>query len=309
MALKMRRLAVLAKIETTYGTDSVPTGGANAILLQDVTVTPMETDQIPRTLIRAFLGAEPVVLAAKRMRIQATVDLAGSGTAGTAPAYGPLLRACGMAEVITAGTRVEYTPVSSGEESVSIYANLDGILHKGLGARGTFSINLVTKDFSKLVFDFTGFFITPTGAALPTADYSAWKEPRPVGFADTPVFTLDGYAAPMSGLTYAHTNTVSFRDLVNRQAIEITDRKPVANVTIEAPPIATKDFFAVANNQVPVALACTQGVGAGKIIALSLPSVQVLNPAYQNDEGSAMLAMELRPLPVAGNDEIEITVR
>jgi hypothetical protein len=309
MALKLRRLAALAKIETTYGTDSVPTGSANAILLQDVTITPMETDQIERTLIRAFLGANPVVLAAKRMRIQATVDLAGSGTAGTAPAYGPLLRGCGMAEVITAGTRVEYTPVSSGEESLSLYVNLDGILHRGLGARGTFGIDLTTKNFSKLTFDFTAFFITPTGAALPAADYSAWKEPRPVGFADTPVFTLDGYAAPMSALTYTHGNTVSFRDLVNRQAIEITDRKPVANVTIEAPPIATKDFFALSNAQAPVALALTQGAGAGKIVELSLPSVQVLNPAYADDEGNAMLTMELRPLPVAGNDELKITVR
>jgi hypothetical protein len=296
-------------METTYGTDSVPTGAANAIMLQDVTITPMEADQIERTLIRAYLGANPVVLAAKRMRLQATVDLAGSGAAGTAPAYGPLLRCCGMAETIVAATRVDYAPVSTGEESLSLYVNLDGILHRGLGARGTFGIDLTVKNFGKLTFDLTAFFTTPTSVALPTANYAAWKEPRPVGFADTPVFTLDGYAALMSSLTYTHGNTVSFRDLVNRQAIEITDRKPVANVTIEAPPLATKDFFAVSNTQTPVALALTQGVGAGKVVEISMPTVQVLNPAYVDDEGNAMLAMELRPLPGSGNDEIKITVR
>jgi hypothetical protein len=309
MALKLRRLGVLAKIETTYGTDSVPTGAANAVLLQDVTITPMEAEQIERTLIRSFLGANPVVLAAKRMRLQATVDLAGSGTAGTAPAYGPLLRACGMAETIVPATRVEYAPVSSGEESISLYANLDGIRHVGLGVRGTFSVLLETRNFSRLQFDFTGFFITPTAVALPASDYSAWREPRPVGFADTPVFTLDGYAAPMSGLTYAHGNTVSFRDLVNRQAIEITDRKPVANVTIEAPTLAAKDFFALSNAQTPVVLALQQGTTAGNVVELDMPRVQVLNPAYADDEGNAMLAMELRPLPNAGNDELKITVR
>lgn len=309
MALKMRRLAVLAKIETTYGTDSTPTGAANAILLQDVTITPMEADQVERTLIRAYLGANPVVLAAKRMRLQATVDFAGAGAAGTVPKYGPLLRGCGMAEVVTAGTKVEYAPISSGEEGITLYCYLDGILHKGVGARGTFGISLGTRDFSKLTFDFTGFFVTPSSAAVPAADYSGFIEPRPVGFADTPTFTIDSYAAPMRSFTYTHGNTVSFRDLVQRQAIEISDRKPTANAVIEAPLVSTKDFFAAASAQTPLAVACQHGSTAGNIVEVSLPKSQLLNPAYQDDDGNAMLAIDMRPLPNAGNDELKITVR
>lgn len=309
MALKLRRLAVLAKIETTYGTDSVPTGGANAVLLQDVTITPMEAEQIERNLIRAYLGANAVVLAAKRMRLQATVDLAGSGAAGTAPKYGPLLRACGMAETIVPATRVDYAPVSSGEESITIYAHLDGILHKALGVRGTFGIDLSTRNFSRLTFDFTGFFVTPTAVAVPSADYSGWIEPRPVGFADTPVLTIDSFAAATSQLTYTHGNTVSFRDMVNLQTIEITDREPRASVVIEAPPLASKNFFSLASAQTPVAVAVQHGTTTGNIVELSLPKVQLLNPAYQDDEGTAMLAMECRPLPNAGNDEMVLKVR
>lgn len=309
MALKLRRLAVLAKIESTYGVDSVPTGAANAILLQDVTITPMEAEQIERSLIRAHLGANAVVLAAKRMRLSATVDLAGAGAAGTAPKYGPLLRACGMAETIVPATRVEYAPVSQNEESVSMYAHLDGILHTGLGVRGSFAIDLSTRNFSRLTFDLTGFFITPTSVAVPAADYSGWIEPRPVGFADTPVLTIDGFAAATSQLTYTHGNTVSFRDLVNRQAIEITDREPRASVVIEAPPLASKNFYALASAQTPVVLACQHGTTAGNIVELSLPKVQLLNPAYQDDEGAAMLSMECRPLPDAGDDEMVIKVR
>jgi hypothetical protein len=46
--------------------------------------------------------------------VEFDVDLVGSGTAGTAPAWGPLIQACAFAEVIVASTSVTYNPVSSG---------------------------------------------------------------------------------------------------------------------------------------------------------------------------------------------------
>ncbi|WP_295991562.1 hypothetical protein [Rugamonas sp.] len=102
MPLLTRKRAILAKIETTYGTDATPTGGANAILMSNLTVSPMEMTLVERNNIKSYLGNNPSVLAAIYAKLAFDVEMAGSGTAGTAPAYGPLLRACGLSETILA---------------------------------------------------------------------------------------------------------------------------------------------------------------------------------------------------------------
>ncbi len=49
------------------------------------------------------------------------VELRGSAAAGSAPEIGDLLEACGMAETVTAGSSVVYSPVSVNDKSVTIY--------------------------------------------------------------------------------------------------------------------------------------------------------------------------------------------
>ena len=51
-----RRRTILAKIETTYGTDPTPTGVANAILVRNLNITPQNSEIVSRDLIRPYLG-------------------------------------------------------------------------------------------------------------------------------------------------------------------------------------------------------------------------------------------------------------
>ena len=46
----------------------------------------------------------------QRVEVTFEVEMAGSGTAGTAPAFGPLLKACGNSETIVTDTSVTYAP-------------------------------------------------------------------------------------------------------------------------------------------------------------------------------------------------------
>ena len=98
MSLLTRKRTILAKIESVYGTDPTPTGAANAILIKNINITPMETNLVDRDNIKAYLGNNPQVLAAVYVKVDFEVELAGSGTAGSAPAWGPLMRACGFSE-------------------------------------------------------------------------------------------------------------------------------------------------------------------------------------------------------------------
>ena len=138
-----RKRTILAKIESTVGTDSVP-GSANAIKVRELTIEPIQSDEVTRDLVRGYLGNFETLLANTRVQITAECELAGSGTAGTAPRYGPLLKSCGFSETVASGTSVTYAPVSSAISSCSIYYNTDGILHKITNCRGTMSISCET---------------------------------------------------------------------------------------------------------------------------------------------------------------------
>ena len=67
--------------------------------------------------------------------------MAGSGTAGTAPKYGAILKACGLSETVSGGNTVTYSPVATPSDSVTLFVNYDGIRQIVTGCRGTFSIN------------------------------------------------------------------------------------------------------------------------------------------------------------------------
>jgi hypothetical protein len=121
MSLLFRKRAILAKIETTYGVDPVPTGGANAILMSNITVSPMEMNLAQRNNIKAYLGNNPSVLAAIYAKVSFDVEVAGSGVAGTAPGYGPLLRACAMSETLL-GTALTGTAAAGGASTIQFAA-------------------------------------------------------------------------------------------------------------------------------------------------------------------------------------------
>lgn len=48
MAKSIRKTLLLAKIQTAEGVDPVPTGAANAILLRNVTATPLSAEFVER---------------------------------------------------------------------------------------------------------------------------------------------------------------------------------------------------------------------------------------------------------------------
>ena len=84
MALRTSQRLLLAKAETTYGTDSTPTGTANAILVRNLEITPIQADAVERELIRGYMGNFEVLLANQRVEVTFDVEMAASGTAGTA---------------------------------------------------------------------------------------------------------------------------------------------------------------------------------------------------------------------------------
>ena len=309
MAKYWKSKTLLAKIETTYGTDAVPTGAANAILATEVTFSPMEGTDVPRNLERTYFAADDSVPAELRSVITFSVEMVGSGSPGVAPGWGPLLRACGVAEVITASTKVEYTPITDNIEAVTLYFDVDGTLQKMRGARGTVVINHGASGIPKLTFTMTGLFSTPVEAAKPTVSYSLFQAPQIGSTQNTPVFTIGGTAFAMRSYSLDLACEVQPRILIGQEAILITGKNERLSVTVEAVPVSTYSPVAIAQAKTPQAIDLQHGTVAGRKVQVNVPvGIQQRLSGYQENQGILEWPLVFSPQPTAGNDQWKITL-
>lgn len=383
MPLLSRKRLILSKIETTYATDSSP-AGTDAILVRNLDITPIEADVVSRDLIRPYLGNYDQLLAQTRVSITFEVEMAGSGTAGTAPKFNSLLRACGLAETllaapvtgsatagaagsitlaagasavdgfyngmvisITSGTgnghvgmitgyvgstkvatvqpvtttfvpgaasaysiaaNAGYKPVSTSFESATIYFNNDGVLHKATGCRGTFNLNCEVGQIPTISFTMTGIYNAPTDTAAPTVTYSNQATPQIFKAGNTNAFSLLSYSGCLMSCSFDIANEVIYRELVGcTKSITITNRAPSGTAVIEAPTIAQKDFFSIANNDTTGAISLLHGTTAGNQVGFLASKVDIANPTYSDSDGIQMLNLPYVAIPTsAGNDEVNL---
>ena len=156
MGRSTRKYAILAKLQPTAGVDSVPTGGANAMLVSNVQVNPLVANNVDRNLLRTYYGSSEQLIGSNYKELSFDVEICGGASAGSAPAWGPLLRGCAVAETLIAVTRADYTPVSAALEMLSIYCYVDGVEHKLLDARGDCSLSMRVGEIPKFSFRFWG---------------------------------------------------------------------------------------------------------------------------------------------------------
>jgi hypothetical protein len=307
MPLLSRKRLILAKTETTYGTDSTP-AGTDAVLVRSLEVTPLESDVVSRDLIRPYLGNSDALLANARVRCSFEVELAGSGTAGTAPRYDALLKSCGMSGTVVASTSVTYAPVSSSFSSCTIVYNVDGVQHKLTGARGTVTMNCQLGQIPTLQFEMTGIYNAPTDTAQPAVTYSNQATPLIFKEGNTSGFQFFSYSGCLSMVSFNLANEIVYRELIGcTKEVLITDRKPAGEVMIEAPTIATKDYFTIALGSTTGNLTFLHGTTAGNRVTFTASQADVTQPTYSDQDGIQMLTLPYVALPTtAGNNEFSL---
>lgn len=310
MAKRMRKTLVLAKVQTSAGADATPAAATNAILCRATNITPVSAEFTERNLIRPYMGNSGSVAVTQYSQIELEVELAGSGTAGTAPAFGPLLRACGLAETIEAGVDVQYTPVSDNFDLITVYANLDGILHKMVDCRATVRLDISSRAIPFLAFTIMGRYAAPTDTALPNdTDYSMFRKPLGVNKTNTPAWSLGGYTGCLQSFQMDLANQLVWRSLIGCEGAEITDRSPTGSAVLELPSIANFNWPSFVTSGELKAFSITHGAAAGNIVQVDLPKVQLTDPSYSDQDGIAMLNLNLQIQPDAGNDELVFTFK
>lgn len=307
MALLSRKRLILVKTESTYGTDASP-AGTDALLVRNLDITPLSGDVVSRDLIRPYMGNFDQLIGMTSVAINFEVELAGSGTAGTAPKYDAILKACGLAATIVSSTSVTYAPVSASFSSATIYFNVDGVLHKLTGCRGSMNMSCAVGAIPTLAFNLTGVYNSPTDTAAPAVTYSAQATPLIFREGNTSAFSFFSYSGILQSVDFNLANDLVYRELVGgTKETLITDRKPAGTVMIEAPTIATKDFFTTALASSTGNLTFLHGTTAGNRVTFLASQVDVLNPTYQDQDSIMMLSVPYVAIPTtAGNNEFSL---
>ena len=295
------------KTESSYGTDPTPTGGSNAILVRDLNIEPVQSDEVSRDLVRNYLGNYEKLLSNTRVNVTCDVEMVGSGAAGTEPAYNPLLKACGLAVTTVSSTSNTYAPVSTSFGSCTIYCNIDGVRHKVTGCRGSFSINCELNQIPVISFSMTGIYNAPTDTTAPTCTYNATK-PLLFKTGNTSAFSLFGYGGALQSWSFDMNNDTVVRQLVGgTQEVMITDRKPSGSATVEAVALSAHNFFTDATGSSTGTNTFLHGDTAGNKITVSVPQTDLGQPTYEDSDGVQMLNLPFTATPTsAGNDELSI---
>lgn len=311
MVMLLNRQLLTAKIEATRGTDSVPTSLANSILCGPVD-TRLDLARINLNAVRQSISAVKIRLGRKMAEFTIKCDLKGSGTAGTAPEFSPLLRSCALAETITPATSVVYKPTSdtSAMKSCSIYFYYDGRLRKAVGCMGNFTLEMKAGEPAVITFTLRGKLTSEGDAAFPSDMVFQATEPVIVESAGVSYGAFND--AVIRSITLTSNNTVAERaDVNSAEGIKdtfVSGRDPQHSATVEATTEAVKAWFGNLDARTEEAIDITIGTVAGNIVTIAIPKA-TLDTATdpQNDNGIITFPISGQAREDAGDDNYTIS--
>jgi hypothetical protein len=316
----MRKTTILAKKEGAYGTDSIPTGAANAILVSEPSFK-LVTQNAKRDIVRDYFGNSEELVGTKYVESSFKVEVAGSGTAGTPPAWAALLEACAFDGTPEGVIRVNYLPTTDVQDSVSQYFYRSGVRHISLGQRGKVTIGMKVGEIPKFAFTMMGLYGGVAAANPAGVDYTDFVTPKvvtdsnsldlviggTVNSAGAPVIT-GGTAYPSLGIELDLGLDVPFTALVGGETIDVTDRQLTGKLTVDVTAAQEVALEADVLANTMHSIAFQHGTVAGNRVLVYLQQVQFTNPQDEELNGRLLKTYDLVVPPLVGNDEIQIIV-
>lgn len=298
-----RNQLILAKIEDTYKTDPTPTAGDNSIQAMDITVNEV-SPPLERQAQVGSLSNLPSILGEQMVEVSFKVEMKGSGTAGTAPKHGCLLQSCSMLETIVTGgsPTVTYTPASTNQKSVTIWAYIGGRVHKVTGCRGSVKGVLEAGKFMVYEFTFQGYrSAAPTVAAIPTPTFDTTTAVCKNGtFSYNSKTTLVGKILDFD-LANTVTKVPSLTDANAIYSFEVTARKPVANFSSLTQVETSYNFRGdLLTNQRALSYV------VGSVLTVTIPKFNITTVNYEDGEGVLFDKVSGEMAQNTGNDELSL---
>lgn len=316
MPRNTRNTAINVAIEGVYGGSP---GTFGPILLTGAPDFTIDPDVVPRDLVRGFFGASEELTGTRRSVLKFTTELAGSSALGVAPAWGPLIQACGFIETVTASTRVEYLPSTQTQASLTLRFNRDGVQYTSRGARGTCVFNLNAYDRPTMDWEFWGFDTAATAVAVGSPTFTAWQRPLVITDVNSGNIKLGssyaggnvtaGTTYNSRGMTLDLGNTISHMKMLGSESIEITDRQSMGSMQVELDAAGEVTWRTDVNANILTTGSFNIGP-AGQNVMFFMPNMQRTKSQTVDYQGKLLMGNDLRLLPSSvGNDELRIIVK
>jgi hypothetical protein len=306
---------ILAKIESTYGTDPTPVAASDAILCSKPTFKLVGARR-ERDVVLPYYGKLAPINVGEGLQLSFAVELRGAGALpDTPPRIGALIRACNFTETIdsTGGSESTIYAPNSAEagEGVTIYFYKDAVLHKALGCVGTFKISAKVNEVAKFDFEFTGLYAGTHASddTFPTPTFGDSVIPPILRSAS---FSIHSYSAIIDALEIDIANAIAKRSDANvatgiyRYFIGGRDIK--GSCDPEAVVLSTFNPWSLFEGSTSGALSVTIGDTSQNRCIITQPVIVPDVPEYGEREGivTYAYAFTAHPTLTGGNNEISI---
>lgn len=229
----------------------------------------------------------------------------GGGSAGIAPKMDDLLKCCGLAETITASTKVEYKAggaLSAGQ--VQVFT--DGYQRLVTGAFADLKIAGKMGEFAKFTFSTKGYTdALATAVANPVVTLDTANPPV---VTTATVFTLGGGSIPITEFEFNLGNSLQSLYAIGQKEFYLQDFDPTIRIkAVKVKGTETHWTDLTAGNV--KAIVITIGATAGQIIQIDVPFAKVKDVSESDDAGKVVYDQTFRCQSSVGADNFTITFK
>ncbi len=300
-------MLVLFKVEDTFDVFNPP-GVNDWIPAFNVSGLNQDGTELESEAACGALGAKPKILVNKHFPPKFSFYLTGSGAAGTPPAWGGVMRACGYREDIFVGDRVEYSPISKDYESASMVGYVGDNKHPGKGLRGNISFSVSPSNYLVASVELMGTHIAASddaGHAIP--DCNSGTSALPIGPEHTTLSAFGLTDLDIYSLNIDSGRSPAYEEYISSRSTEIDNREMSGDIEFAAVPLTIKDWDQAFGETGVIDL--VHGKTAGQIVQILLPKAAVGKHEYGAQNGYKSSKIPLNILPATVDDDIKIVVR
>lgn len=299
MAIKVRKTAILAKEETTYGTKPSMDASQDAIEITNLSLD-ITSEQVERKPYKSSYTKVAPLVAKQSYKLSFTVELAATGNqnnGASIPRWTRFLKACGcnIINVVesSSGAKNGYTkviPYTDSTSSMSFEVYADGVRFDITGAKGTANFVFKANQIAQIEFEFVGLYNSPVDAIMPTMTYETLLTPvlcrnsnMTMGGTysagndsnNTPPSITGGFAPIIQELNMKINNDLVQREDLNALfgvgGIEIIDRIVEGSLNPDMMKKSEYDVWTLFENGNPQAIKIKNGNTSGAIFELYIP--------------------------------------
>ena len=326
------------QVESTNGTEAAA-DGSDAVLVYDFEINTLAgAESLTRHPITPSFSMQTPIPGMQSGECSFTLWLGGSGATGptTPPPWDVPFRACSWNVAATPSpvTTHTYTPSSAGAggfdtaaanegKTHTLYAWIDGVLYKLIGATGNAKLILEVGQAIKAECTMQGAYAAPTSTAVVTPTYGAASVP-PICTGAAVTYTPSGGSAHTSVLRSIEIDTVY--DTILRKdmnstpgviAAQNTNREPTFTLVVEQPAgAANSTTDLIWHTQFTAGTVAAISIGpigstTGNKIDIDMPNVGLTKVEEGEEDGIRILTITGTAAANAlatGNDEISIAV-